>query len=246
MLVYGSMVFGGFGPSTPWYEELMTQAETISAWIMERCQRDCTGSGWHRRGHLTPSQMRVQSKNGKPLLLGAFRCCQPGSIRQLIRLACVCQCLAENPDQWAAAQSRTVLLHGRLSKKPTAVRFLQPVALPARRSRTSSSRACPLERHQKVAGAHRRRAGRESGGNGPTRIGFDIPAAREPRVRSGYGAGIHSLRRADDGAFWRRKVFFRSLAQKVHSNRAGRLPLRVRLQPGLRGLRSLPLRLTRK
>ena len=40
MLVYGSMVFGGFGPMTPWYEELMKQAEDVSAWIMARCQRD--------------------------------------------------------------------------------------------------------------------------------------------------------------------------------------------------------------
>ena len=45
MLVYGAMVFGGFGPVTPWYEELMKQAESVSAWIMERCQRDALAPG---------------------------------------------------------------------------------------------------------------------------------------------------------------------------------------------------------
>jgi cytochrome P450 len=44
MLVYGSMVFGGFGPSTPWYEDLMKQADDVSAWIMARCQRDALAS----------------------------------------------------------------------------------------------------------------------------------------------------------------------------------------------------------
>ncbi len=52
MLTYGSMVFGGFGPVTPWYTELMKQAEEVSAWIMARCQRDALCVGWHRCGDL--------------------------------------------------------------------------------------------------------------------------------------------------------------------------------------------------
>src|SRR6185369_12635414 len=44
MLVYGSMVFGAFGPVVPWYEELMKQAESVTEWIMARCQRDALSS----------------------------------------------------------------------------------------------------------------------------------------------------------------------------------------------------------
>jgi hypothetical protein len=41
------------------------------------------------------------------------------------------------------------------------------------------------------------------------------------------------------------EVFFRALARKVRDIELMG-PARLRLQPGLRGLRSLPLRLTRK
>jgi len=72
---------------------------------------------------------------------------------------------------------------------------------------------------------------------------FEI-TRRVTAAQIGYGAGIHSCV-AQMMAPVEAEVFFRSLAQKVHSIELAGRP-QLRLQPGLRGLSSLPLRLVRK
>jgi len=42
----------GFGPVTPWYEELMMQAETVFGLDHGALPARCAGSGRHRRGYL--------------------------------------------------------------------------------------------------------------------------------------------------------------------------------------------------
>jgi cytochrome P450 len=99
----------------------------------------------------------------------------------------------------------------------------------------------PLRKHQKVLvliGA----AGRDPAKwSDPDR--FDI-TRRVTASQIGYGAGIHSCV-AQMMARLEGEVFFRALARKVeHIELAG--PAQLRLQPGLRGLSSLPVRLTRR
>jgi 4-methoxybenzoate monooxygenase (O-demethylating) len=99
----------------------------------------------------------------------------------------------------------------------------------------------PLGKHQKVLvliGA----AGRDPAKwTDPDR--FDI-ARRVTASQIGYGAGAHSCV-AQMMARLEGEVFFRALAQKVDRIEITATP-QLRLQPGLRGLSSLPLRLTRK
>jgi cytochrome P450 len=99
----------------------------------------------------------------------------------------------------------------------------------------------PLEKHQKVLvliGA----AGRDAvKWVDPDR--FDI-TRRVTASQIGYGAGIHSCV-AQMMARLEGEVFFRAVAQKVQDIELAGSPT-LRLQPGLRGLSTLPLRLTRK
>ena len=83
MLIYGSMVFGGFGPTTPWYENLMTQADAVSAWIMERVSGDALtpdGIGAAIYGEADAGNI----ENGKPCCWSAH-CCRRASTRRSIR-----------------------------------------------------------------------------------------------------------------------------------------------------------------
>ncbi len=72
---------------------------------------------------------------------------------------------------------------------------------------------------------------------------FDI-TRRVTASQIGYGAGIHSCV-AQMMARLEAEVFFRVLARKVQDIEL-QGPATLRLQPGLRGLTSLPLRLTRR
>jgi cytochrome P450 len=99
----------------------------------------------------------------------------------------------------------------------------------------------PLDRHEKIlvlVGA----AGRDPA-KWPDPDRFDI-RRRVTANQIGYGAGIHSCV-AQMMARLEAEVFFRSLARKVEDLELTG-PATLRLQPGLRGLNSLPLKLTRK
>jgi cytochrome P450 len=237
MLVYGSMVFGGFGPVTPWYEELMTQAETVSAWIIERCQRDALAP--EGIGAAIYSQVDAGAIEEWEATLLVRSLLSAGVDTTIDSIGLCLRCLAEHPEQWAM-----------LSADPTLARAAFEEATRYDSSSQSLFRTTvedfecegvPLMRHQKVLvliGA----AGRDPAKwADPDR--FDI-MRRVTASQIGYGAGIHSCV-AQMMARLEAEVFFRSLAQKVHSIEPAGSP-QVRLQPGLRGLSSLPLRLIRK
>jgi cytochrome P450 len=237
MLVYGSMVFGGFGPSTPWYEELMTHAETVSAWIMERCQRDVLApDGIGAAIYSLVDAGAIEAWEATLLVRSLL---SAGVDTTIDSIGLCLQCLAEHPDQWAM-----------LSADPSLARAAFEEATRYDSSSQSLFRTTvedfefegvPLEGHQKVLvliGA----AGRDPA-KWPDPDRFDI-LRRVTASQIGYGAGIHSCV-AQMMARLEAEVFFRSLAQKVHSIEPAGSP-QIRLQPGLRGLSSLPLRLTRK
>jgi len=84
MLVYGSMVFGGFGPVTPWYENLMTQADTVFCVDHARLQREA----WRRMASVRPStrrQMQTFIEERGSDVARALVDCPQGLIRPLIR-----------------------------------------------------------------------------------------------------------------------------------------------------------------
>lgn len=237
MLVYGSMVFGGFGPETPWYTELMKHAEPVSEWIMARCQRDALsqdgiGAAIYEHadaGAIEPWEATLLVRS----LLSA------GVDTTIDSIGLCLRCLAEHPDQWALLRDNPSLARAAFEE---ATRYDSSSQSLFRTTLEDFEFAgVPLNKHQKVLvfiGA----AGRDAAKwENPDR--FDITRRVTPS-QIGYGAGIHSCV-AQMMARLEAEVFFRTLARKVqHIEVAG--PSQLRLQPGLRGLSSLPLRLTRK
>jgi cytochrome P450 len=237
MLVYGSMVFGAFGPSTPWYEELMTQAEAVSAWIMARCQRDALcpdgiGAAIYAHadaGYIEESEATLLVRS----LLSA------GVDTTIDSIGLCLRCLAEHPDQWALLRSDPDIARAAFEE---ATRYDSSSQSLFRTTLEELEFAgVPLGKYQKVLvliGA----AGRDSAKWANPDV-FDI-TRRVTAGQIGYGAGIHSCV-AQMMARLEAEVFLRALARKVQDIEIVG-PSKLRLQPGLRGLSSLPLRLTRK
>ena len=237
MLVYGSMVFGGFGPTTPWYEELMKQAETVSAWIMERCQRSAlTPDGIGAAIYAQADAGNIEEWEATLLVRSLL---SAGVDTTIDSIGLCLKCLAEHPDQWALLRADPDLARAAFEE---ATRYdSSSQSLFRTTMEDHEFQGVALEKHQKVLvliGA----AGRDAA-KWPDSDRFDI-TRRVTASQIGYGAGPHSCV-AQMMARLEAEVFFRTLAQKVHSiELAG--PAQLRLQPGLRGLSSLPVRLTRK
>jgi len=229
MLVYGSMVFGGFGPVTPWYEELMKQAEEVSAWIMARCQRDALapdGIGAAIYAHADAGNIEASEAT---LLVRSLL--SAGVDTTIDSIGLCLRCLAEHPDQWQLLRSDPDLARATFEEASLFRTTLEAFEFAG----------VPLGKHQKVLvliGA----AGRDSAKWAHPDV-FDI-TRRVTAGQIGYGAGIHSCV-AQMMARLEAEVFFRALARKVQDIEIVGAP-KLRLQPGLRGLSSLPLRLTRK
>ena len=237
MLLYGSMVFGGFGPVTPWYEELMKQAETVSAWIMERCQREALAPDGMGADIYAQVDAGVIAEWEAPLLVRSFL--SAGVDTTIDSIGLCLRCLAEHPDQWALLREDPGLARAAFEE---ATRYDSSSQSLFRTTREAIEfEGVSLDRHQKVLvliGA----AGRDPvKWADPDR--FDI-TRRVTAAQIGYGAGVHSCV-AQMMARLEGEVFFRVLAQKVERIEIVAAP-QLRLQPGLRGLSSLPLRLTRK
>jgi 4-methoxybenzoate monooxygenase (O-demethylating) len=237
MLVYGSMVFGAFGPVTPWYEELMTRAEEVSAWVMARCQRDALASdGIGAAIYAHADAGNIEHREATLLVRSLL---SAGVDTTIDSIGLCLRCLAEHPEQWSLLRSNPELARAAFEE---ATRYDSSSQSLFR----TTLEACefsgvPLDKHQKVLvllGA----AGRDPAKwNDPDK--FDI-TRRVTSAQVGYGVGIHSCI-AQMLARLEADVFFRALARKVQSIELAGTP-RLRLQPGLRGLSSLPVRLIRK
>ena len=237
MLVYGSMVFGGFGPETPWYAELMKRAEEISAWIMTRCQRDALspdGIGAAIYAHADAGAIEPEEAT---LLVRSLL--SAGVDTTIDSIGLCLKCLAEHPDQWRMLRSDPELARAAFEEATRYDSSSQSLF------RTTSD-ACEfagvqLDKHQKVLVLI------GSAGRDPAKwvnpYTFDI-TRRVTAAQIGYGAGPHSCV-AQMMARLEAEVFFRTLARKVQDIEIVGTPT-LRLDPGLRGLSSLPLRLTRK
>lgn len=237
MLVYGSMVFGGFGPITPWYEELMKQAEDVSAWIMARCQRDALspdGIGAAIYAHADAGTIEADEAT---LLVRSLL--SAGVDTTIDSIGLCLRSLAEHPDQWQRLRSDPELARAAFEE---ATRYDSSSQSLFRTTVEEIEFAgVPLAKHQKVLvliGA----AGRDPA-KWTNPDSFDI-TRRVTGSQIGYGAGAHSCV-AQMMARLEGEVFFRTLARKVQDIEIVGPP-QLRLQPGLRGLSSLPLRLTRK
>lgn len=236
MLVYGGMVFGAFGPRTPWYEELMSRAEEVSAWINARCEREALndsgiGAGIYAAadaGDITHAEAKLLVRS----LLSA------GVDTTIDSIGLCLRALAQHPDQWALLREDPGLARNAFEE---ATRYdSSSQSLFRTTTEAFEFEGQRLEKHEKVLvliGSAGRDAARWEE---PNR--FDI--RRRISHQIGYGTGIHGCV-AQMMARLEAEVFFRAIAAKVERIEPTG-PSALRLVPGLRGLSSLPLAITAK
>ena len=178
MLVYGSMVFGGFGPATPWYENLMTQAETVSAWIMERCQREALASDGIGAAIYSQADAGAIEQWEATLLVRSLL--SAGVDTTIDSIGLCLRCLAEHPDQWALLRADPTW-RARLSKRPPAYDSSSQ-SLFRTTLEDFEFQGVPLRKASESTGAHRR------GGSGSGEVDRSGPVrhhpARDRRARS--------------------------------------------------------------
>jgi hypothetical protein len=107
LLIYGNMVFNGFGPRNRLFTESMAAAEPVRAWIADRCRRaalspDGLGAGIYAavdRGEITEDEAGLLVRS----LLSA------GVDTTVHTLAWALHGLAADPGQWAALREDPAL-----------------------------------------------------------------------------------------------------------------------------------------
>ena len=116
LLTYGAMVFGAFGPVTPWYEELMLQAPAVGAWILAHCQRDALapvglGASIYAAadaGEITDAEATLLVRS----LLSA------GVDTTIDSIGLALRCLIDHPDQWRLLREDRRLWRAPRSRRP--------------------------------------------------------------------------------------------------------------------------------
>ncbi|MBS1089716.1 cytochrome P450 [Gluconobacter wancherniae] len=231
MLVYGGMVFGGFGPRTAWYEKLMEQAPEISAWVDARCERSALNDEGLGAAIYAAADAGQVTHDEAKLLVRSFLSAGVDTTIDSIGL-CV-NALAQHPEQWRALQEDPSLARAAFEE---ATRYdSSSQSLFRTTTEALEYEGQQLGKHDKVLvliGS----AGRDPAvWEEPDR--FDI--RRRITAQVGYGTGIHGCV-AQMMARLEGEVFFRALAERI-----GRLEptsaSQLRLTPGLRGLLTLPL-----
>ena len=236
MLIYGGMVFGAFGPRTPWYEELLSRAEEVSAWINARCEREAlTENGIGAAIYAQAETGDITHAEAKLLVRSLL---SAGVDTTIDSIGLCLRALAEHPDQWELLREDPGLARNAFEE---ATRFdSSSQSLFRTTTEAFEFEGQMLEKHQKVLvliGS----AGRDPAiWDEPER--FDIRRRLTHQV--GYGTGIHGCV-AQMMARLEAEVFFKALASKVDTI-AITGPSEVRLVPGLRGLAKLPMAITAK
>jgi cytochrome P450 len=236
MLIYGGMVFGAFGPRTPWYDELLSRAAEVGAWIDERCERGAlTADGLGADIYAAADAGDITHAEAK-LLVRSFL--SAGVDTTIDSIGLCLRALAENPAQWDLLRDDPSLARNAFEE---ATRYDSSSQSLFRTTMDAFEfEGQQLGKHEKVLvliGS----AGRDGAiWDEPDR--FDIRRRMSHQV--GYGTGIHGCV-AQMMARLEGEVFFRALATKAATLELTG-PATLRLVPGLRGLSSLPMAITRQ
>ncbi len=236
LLTYGAMVFGAFGPTTPWLETLIGTAQPTLDWIATHCRREALsktglGAGIYAAadgGEITEDEAYLLTRS----LLSA------GVDTTIDSIGLALRCLAERPDQWALLRDNPDLARAAFEE---ATRF------DASSQSLFRTTLCEVELAGVTIPAQEKvLVFLGSAGRDPERWDnpdqFDI--TRRAIGHLGYGTGVHGCV-AQTMARLEAEVFFRALATKVKTlTPVG--PSFVRPNPGLRGVVEMPLHIEGK
>jgi cytochrome P450 len=231
LLTYGAMVFGAFGPVTPWYEDLMLQAPAVTDWVVAHCQREALAPvGLGATIYAAADTGEITSAEAALLVRSLL---SAGVDTTIDSIGLALRCLIDHPDQWHVLRENPSLARAAFEE---ATRYdSSSQSLFRTTLRPVEFAGANLGKHEKVlvlVGS----AGRDPARwDDPDR--FDI--RRKLNSQIGYGAGIHGCV-AQMMARLEGEMFFQTLATKVKTLQAAG-PSALRLDPGLRGLRTLPI-----
>lgn len=236
MLVYGGMVFGAFGPRIPWYDQLLSRADEVGAWIDAHCERTAlTPDGLGAAIYAAADTGEITHAEAK-LLVRSFL--SAGVDTTIDSIGLCLRALAEHPDQWALLRADPSLARAAFEE---ATRYdSSSQSLFRTTTEAFEFEGQKLDKHQKILVL--------IGSAGRDPLAWDEPdkfdITRRITQQIGYGAGIHACV-AQMMARLEGEVFFRALAEKVNRLETDG-PSTLRLHPGLRGLTSLPIALDGK
>jgi cytochrome P450 len=231
LLTYGAMVFGAFGPSTPWHDELMLQAPTVGAWIQAHCAREALAPKGLGASIYAAADSGEISLDEAALLVRSLLSAGVDTTIDSIGLAL--RCLIDWPDQWRLLREDPSLARAAFEE---ATRYdSSSQSLFRTTMREVEFAGTTLGKHEKVLVLI------GSAGRDPAR--WEEPdrflISRRITGQMGYGTGIHGCV-AQMMARLEGEVFFQALATRVKSLEAAGAAA-LRLNPGLRGLSSLPI-----
>jgi len=234
LIAYGRMVFDGMGPKNDIYDAVMANADDTVAWITAQCRRDA----------LTPGKLGAQvhaaadagqlTHEEAALVVRSFL--SAGIDTTIHALGSCLLALAQRPEQWRRVHEQPALVKRAFEET---LRFESPFQKFCRTS-TGPTRLADVdvaadEKVLLLVGSANRDPGRWED---PDR--FDI--GRNPVGHLGFGTGIHGCV-GQMIARLEADVLLGELARRVESVELTGEP---EWQPSnsLRGLRSLPLRIT--
>ena len=234
LLPYGSMVFNTFGPRNGHFEKGMEKGAQASGWVMAQCQPGAlSGDGLGNRIHAAAAEARYDADDSARLLRSFL---SAGVDTTVHGIGNALLCLARNPEQYQLLRKDPSLARAAFEES---VRFESPVQTFFRTtSRDTELSGTRLPEGSKVlmflAAANRDPRRWENAGE------FDI--TRKAGGHVGFGFGIHAclgqmLARLEG------ESILTALAGRVEAIELIGEPVQ-QLNNTLRGLDSLPLRLT--
>lgn len=236
LLPWGAMVFNSHGPRNRHWHESMRDVERVKAWIMKQCARDALEAGGlgSRVYEAADSQEITEDEAG--MLVRALL--SAGLDTTINGIASTLYCFARFSDQWTLLQQNPSLVRSALNE---VLRFEGAVTNFFRTTTADTTLAgYTIPAREKVLVLF------AAGNRDPKR--WDRPTEflveRDARQHVGFGAGVHKC----VGQMVARlevEIVLTAVLEHVEKIELAGSP-KIRLNNTLRGLESLPLRLTRK
>ncbi len=232
LVLYGNMVFGGFGPENAVYASAMAHAPAVVPWIRERCSRAALSSDGLGMMIYEAADRGEVTEDEAGMLVRSFL--SAGVDTTMNGIGAAVWCLAHHPEQWAALRADPSLARAAFDET---VRFETPGPFLFRTTTCDAELfGVRVPRHEKVM------IFLNSANRDPQRWerpdDFDI--RRKTVGHVGFGAGIHAC----VGQLVARlegESVLAALARRVESLAPDGDAVR-RQSNGLRGFSSIPVR----
>lgn len=236
LLLYGAMVFAGFGPENGYFRELMAHAPRVLPWVAAKCTREALSAGSFGAQVYEAADTGEITKDEAPLLVRSLL--SAGLDTTISALGMAIFALARHPQQWAILSGNPMLARAAFDET---LRYDTAAPYVFRTTPQETEIAgIPIGKHEKVllllASANRD----EKRWERPD----ELDITRRVAGHIGFGTGIHGCV-GQMVARLEAEAVLTALADRVSAFEISG-PVSWRDSSGLRALSSLPVKVTRK